>query len=137
MPLGKSQRAVATGIIRAAQNDDTLFNLIGGRIQRAEDPTTRDITLPAIVFTFLPGRTRFPLQKYYRYNIHFLIYSSKSAEETEIVYEALMDALHMQRITQDNVNFVLYPTQAPSDNVIEEAGNFVLSGFWIAKAIEP
>lgn len=137
MALGQSQRAVAEGIVRTAQNDGTLFNLIGGRIQRAEDPTTRDLDLPAIVFTFLPGRTRFPQQKYYIYNIHFLVYSSKSAEETEEIYEALSDALHTQRIVQGNVNFVIYPVQAPSDNVIEDEGNFVLSGFWIARALEP
>lgn len=134
---GASQRAVSDGIVRTLQNDDTLFILTGGRIQRAEDPTTRDLTLPAIVFQFIPGRTHFPLLEYYIYNIQFLCFSSKSYEECEELHEAMNAALNYKKVAQNNVNFIIYPVQAPSENFIPEEGNYVLSTFWIARAIEP
>lgn len=128
---------MSDGIVQTLQNDDALFLLIGGRVQRAEEPTTVDLILPAIVFQFLPGRTKFPLRGYYIYNIHFLCYSSKSYEECEELNEAMNDAMHTFGVTQNGVNFVIYPVQAPSENFIPEEGNFALSTFWIARAIEP
>lgn len=134
---GLSQKAVSDGIVQTLQNNDALFLLVGGRVQRAEDPTTSDLQLPAIVFRFLPGRTKFPTRSYRIFNIHFLIYSSKSYEECEEINVALEDAMHTFLVAQDGVNFVIYPVQAPSDNFIPEEGNFVLSNFWIARAVEP
>lgn len=130
-------QAVSEGIVRCAQDDDTLFNLIGGRIQRAEDPTTSDITLPAIVFQFIPGRVKYPVQGYYIYNIHVLVYSSKSYRETEQIYTAFMGAMDNMLISHDDTNFHFRAAQAPSSNYIEEQGNFVLSVFWTARAVEP
>ena len=134
--IGQAQDAVAVGIVRVLQNNDTVFNLVGGRIQEAEDPTTKDLTLPGIVFSFLPGRTKKFVPTYHLYNIQILVYSDKSKQECREIYEAVLDAMHTYRIAQDDSHFVIYPVQEPSDNVIEESGNFVLSSFWVAQAID-
>jgi hypothetical protein len=138
MGAGGSLKHVSAGIVQAAQDDDALFLLIGGRIVQAEDPTLRDMELPAVAFRYLPGRSKYPLRKVWTYTVQFLIYSNKSYEEAEEVYEALTEALsHKGFQHTGGTNFEMWPNQAPSSNFIEEDGEFIYSVFWTVKAIDP